>query len=122
VFDVSNEFDCFFRRYFRNRSDLNLLSEFVYSNQDMFVAAWIGTKQSYRVETPYSEGPRWRDSAQSLSWQVLLFGKELASFAPLDEVFCISYGRGPVESRSVCFTDQVRGCSVAAALTTVYFG
>jgi hypothetical protein len=32
VFDVSDEFDCFFRRYFRNRSDLNPLSEFVYSN------------------------------------------------------------------------------------------
>jgi hypothetical protein len=58
----------------------------------------------------------------SLSWQVLLFGKELASFVPLDEFFCISYGRGPVESRSVCFIDQVRGCSVAAALTTMYFG
>jgi hypothetical protein len=53
---------------------------------------------------------------------VLLFGKELASFAPFDKVFCINYGRGPVESRSVCFTYQVRGCSVAAALTTVYFG
>jgi hypothetical protein len=62
------------------------------------------------------------DSAQSLSWQVLLFGKELASFAPLDKVFCINYGRGPVESRSGCFTDHVRGCSVAAAITTVYFG
>jgi hypothetical protein len=88
----------------------------------MFVAAWSGTKRSYRVETPYSKGPRWRDSVQSLSWQVLLFGKELASFAPLDEVFCISYGRGLVESRSVCFTDHVCGCSVAATLTTVYFG
>jgi hypothetical protein len=59
---------------------------------------------------------------QSLSWQVLLFGKEPASFAPLDEVFCIGYGRGQVEYRSVCFTDQVHGCSVAAALTTMYFG
>jgi hypothetical protein len=71
----------------------------------MFVAAWSGTKRSYRVETPYSEGLGWGYSAQSLSWQMLLFGKELASFAPLDEVFCISYGCGPVESRSVCFTD-----------------
>jgi hypothetical protein len=88
----------------------------------MLVAAWSGTKWSYRVETPYSEGPRWRDSAQGLSWQVLLFGKELASFAPLDEVFSVSYSRGPIESRSVCFTDQVRGCRVAATLTTVYLG
>jgi hypothetical protein len=45
----------------------------------MFIAAWSGTERSYRVETPYSEGPRWSYSAQSLSWQVLLFGKELAS-------------------------------------------
>jgi hypothetical protein len=88
----------------------------------MLVAARSGTKRSYHVETPYSEGPRWRDSAQSLSWQVLLFGKELASFAPLDEVFSVSYGRGPIESRSVCFTDQVRGCHVAATLTIVYPG
>jgi hypothetical protein len=88
----------------------------------MFVAAWSGTKRSYRVEIPYNEGPRRRDSAQGLSWQVLLFGKELASFAPLDEVFTVSYGRGPIEPRSVCFIDQVRGCGVAAALTTMYFG
>jgi hypothetical protein len=88
----------------------------------MLVAAWSGTKWSYRIETPYSEGPRWRDNAQGLSWQVLPFGKELASFAPLDEVFSVSYGRGTIESRSVCFTDQVRGCGVAASLTTVYLG
>jgi hypothetical protein len=71
----------------------------------MLVAAWSDTKRSYRVETPYSEGLRWGDSAQSLSWQVLLFSKELASFAPLDEVFSVSYSRGLIESRSVCFTD-----------------
>jgi hypothetical protein len=34
----------------------------------MFVAAWSGTKWSYRVETPHSEGLRWRNSAQDLSW------------------------------------------------------
>jgi hypothetical protein len=34
-----------------------------------------------------------------LSWQVLLFGKELASFAPLYEVFNVGHGRRPVESR-----------------------
>jgi hypothetical protein len=88
----------------------------------MLVAAWSGTKRSYHVKAPYSEGPRWRDSAQSLSWQVLLFGKELASFAPLDEVFSVSYDCGPIESRSVCFTDQVRGCRVATTLTNVYLG
>jgi hypothetical protein len=120
VFDVSDEFNCLFRCYFRNRSDLNPLSEFVYSDQDMFVAAWSDMKQSYHVETPHSEGPRWRTSARGLSWHVLLFGKELASFAPLDEVFSISYDRGPIESRSIRLTDQVHGCRVAAALTTVY--
>jgi hypothetical protein len=120
VFDVFDEFNYLFRCYFRYRSDLNSLSEFVYSNQDMFVAAWSGTKWSYHVETPYSEGPRWRNSVQGLSWQVLLFGKELASFAPLDEVFSVSYGRGPIESRSLCLTYQVRGCHMVATLTTVY--
>jgi hypothetical protein len=56
---------------------------------------------------------------QDLSWQVLLFGKELASFAPLDEVFSVSYGRGTIKSRSVCFTDQIGGCRVAATFATV---
>jgi hypothetical protein len=32
MFYVSNEFNYFFLRYFRNRSDLNPLCEFVYSN------------------------------------------------------------------------------------------
>jgi hypothetical protein len=50
---------------------------------------------------------------------VLLFGKELASFAPFYEVFSIGYGRGPVESGSICFTDQIVGRSVAATLTAM---
>jgi hypothetical protein len=60
------------------------------------------------------------NSAQDLSWQVLLFGKELASFAPLGKVFSISYSHGPIESRSLCFTDQVGGCHVAATLAAMY--
>jgi hypothetical protein len=56
---------------------------------------------------------------QDVSWQVLLFRKELASFAPLYEVFSISYGLGSIESRSVRFADQVGGCRVAATLTAV---
>jgi hypothetical protein len=51
---------------------------------------------------------------------VLLFGKELASFAPLNEVFSVGHGCWPVESRLICFTDQVGGCRVAATLTTMY--
>jgi hypothetical protein len=50
---------------------------------------------------------------------VLLLGKELTSFAPLNEVFSISHGCGPVESRSVCLADQVGGCLVVATLATV---
>jgi hypothetical protein len=76
-------------------------------------------KRSYSVETPHSEGPRLRDGAQGLSWQVLPFGKQLASFAPLDEVFSVSHGRGPVESRSVCLVDQVSGCRVVATFAAV---
>jgi hypothetical protein len=119
MLDVSDEFCCFFRRYFRNRSDFNPLGEFVNGHQYMFVAARSGTKWPHNVETPHSERPRRRDGAQGLSWQVLLFGKELASFAPFYEVFSIGYGRGPVESRSVCFTDQIVRCSVAATLAAV---
>jgi hypothetical protein len=50
---------------------------------------------------------------------VLLFGKELASFASPHEVFSVSYGRGPIESRSIRFTDQIGGCRVAATFATV---
>jgi hypothetical protein len=119
MLDVSNEFYCFFRRFFRNRSDFDPLGEFVDGHQYMFVTARSGTKWSHSVETPHSEGPRRRDGAQGLSWQVLLFGEELASFAPLYEVFSVGYGRGLVESRSVCFTEQIGGCRVAATFIAV---
>jgi hypothetical protein len=76
-------------------------------------------KRSYGVETPHGKGPLWRDDAQDLSRQVLLFGKELTSIAPLNEVFRVGHGRGPVESRSVCLADQVGGCRVAATLNAV---
>jgi hypothetical protein len=119
MLDVSDEFNCFFRRYFRNGSDFNPLGEFFYGDQDMFVVARSGSKRPYGIEAPHSEGPRRRDGAQDLSWQVLLFGKELASFASLHEVFSLSYGRGPVESRSIRFTDQIGGCRVAATTTRI---
>jgi hypothetical protein len=61
------------------------------------------------------------DGTQDLSWQVLLFAKELASFAPLNEVFSVGHGRGPVESRSVRFADQVGGCRVTATFSAVDF-
>jgi hypothetical protein len=57
MFDASDEFDCFFRHYLRNRSDFDPLGEFIYGNQDMLVAAQGGTKRSYSVETPHGEGP-----------------------------------------------------------------
>jgi hypothetical protein len=44
MLDVSDEFDCFFRHYFRNRLDFNPLGEFVDGNQDIFVATRGGTK------------------------------------------------------------------------------
>jgi hypothetical protein len=55
--DASDELCGFFRRYFLNRSDFNPLGEFVDSNQDMIVATGGGTKWSYSIEAPYSEGP-----------------------------------------------------------------
>jgi hypothetical protein len=52
---------------------------------------------------------------------VLLFGKELASVAPLYEVFGVGHGRGTAKTRSVSFTDQIGGCRVAATLSTMDF-
>jgi hypothetical protein len=37
MFDIFDEFNCFFRRYFHNRSDFNPLGEFIYGDQDVFV-------------------------------------------------------------------------------------
>jgi hypothetical protein len=62
-------------------------------------------ERTHKVKAPHGGGPRWGNCVQDLSWQVLLFGKELAIFAPLDEVFGASHGHGPVETRSVCLTD-----------------
>jgi hypothetical protein len=50
-----------------------------------------------------------------------LFGKEWASFAPLDEVFGIGDGCWPVKPRLVRFTDQVGRCRMTATLTAVDF-
>jgi hypothetical protein len=52
---------------------------------------------------------------------MLLFGKELASFAPLYEVFGIGHGRGPVETRSIGLADQVCRHRMAATLATMDF-
>jgi hypothetical protein len=49
----------------------------------------------------------------------MLFGKELASFALLYEVFSVGHGRVPVESRSVCFIDQIGRDRVAATLAAM---
>jgi hypothetical protein len=54
-----------------------------------------------------------------LSWQVLLLGKELSSFAALYEVFGISHGRGSVESKLVFLTDQVGGRCMAATFVAM---
>jgi hypothetical protein len=56
MLDVSNELECFFRCYFRNRSDFNPLGEFVNSNQDIFVTTRGGTKWPHGVETHIAKG------------------------------------------------------------------
>jgi hypothetical protein len=50
---------------------------------------------------------------------MLLFGKELTSFAPLYEVFSFRHGRGPVEAKSIRFADQIGRGRVAATLTAM---
>jgi hypothetical protein len=92
-----HEFRCFFRRDFCDRSDFNPIGEFVDGHEDVPVAARIYSEWTHRIEAPHGEGPGWGNCAQGLSWQVLFFGKELTSFASLDEVFGVSHGRGPVE-------------------------
>jgi hypothetical protein len=57
VYDISDELCSFFRCYFRNRSDFDPLDEFVDGDQNVFVAAWGGTKRSYSIKAPHGEGP-----------------------------------------------------------------
>jgi hypothetical protein len=90
--------------------------EFMDGYQDIAVATWGGSEQTHRVDAPHGEGPRLGNCAQGLSWQVMVFGEELTSLAPLDKVFGVSHGRGPVETRLVCLADQV-GESCVAPLT-----
>jgi hypothetical protein len=99
--------------------DFNPLGEFVDGYYYEPVDAWGGSKWSHRIETAHGKGPRWRNCVQGLNSEVLLFGKELTSFEPLYEVFCVGHGRGPVESRLVRLTDQVGKCCVATTLAAV---
>jgi hypothetical protein len=57
MYDISDEIYSFFRCYFRNSSDFDPFGKFVYGDQNMFVAAWGGTKWSYNIKTPHGEGP-----------------------------------------------------------------
>jgi hypothetical protein len=50
---------------------------------------------------------------------MLLFGEALASFVPLYEVFRISHGCGPAETKSIRLADQISRCCVAATLAAV---
>jgi hypothetical protein len=114
-----DEFRRFFQRYLSDKSDFNPLGEFVDGHKDVLIAARGGSEQSYGIKAPHGKGPRWGYRAQDLSRQVLLFGKELTSLAPLYEVFGISHGRGPVEAKSVGLADQIGRCWVAATLTAM---
>jgi hypothetical protein len=65
---VPHEFCHFFRCYFRNMSDLDPLGEFVDGYLYEPVVTWGSSKRSHGVGAPHSEGTRWRNCAQSLSW------------------------------------------------------
>jgi hypothetical protein len=54
---VLHEFCCFFRRYFRNRSDFNPLGEFVDGHKDKPIATWGLSERPHGVEAPHGEGP-----------------------------------------------------------------
>jgi hypothetical protein len=56
VCDISDELCCYFRCYFRNRSDFIPLGEFIDANKNVFVSARGGTKWSYIIKTPQGEG------------------------------------------------------------------
>jgi hypothetical protein len=50
MLDVSDEFDYFFRCYFRNRSDFDPLGKFVDGHQYMFVATCGGMKRQMSMD------------------------------------------------------------------------
>lgn len=100
-----DEFSRSVRRDLGVMSDFNSLGDFIYGDEDLFVTTKSSFKWSLWGETPHGEGPGWWNCAQDLGGQVLLFGKELASFEPLNEVFGVTHGRGPVETNLVGLAD-----------------
>jgi hypothetical protein len=116
---VLHELCFFFQHDFCDRSNFNPLGEFVDGHENVPRSTWDSSEQTYGVKDPHGEGPSWGNCAEDLSWQVLLFGKELASFAPLYEVFSVRHGYGPLEARSVCFADQIGRGRVAATLSAM---
>jgi hypothetical protein len=87
--------------------DLDPLGDFVHHHQDVLVAARCRLEWSHRVKAPNGKGPRWWNCPENLSQDVLLLSKELASFAPPNQVLSISHGGRSVEARPVGFPHQV---------------
>jgi hypothetical protein len=98
VGDVFDELRSLFRRDCGDGADLNLLGEFFYCHQDVVIATRGHLEGSHRVKAPYGKGlGRW-NCPQNLSQDVLLFGKELATLTPPNQVLHISQGGGSVEA------------------------
>jgi hypothetical protein len=119
--DVFDEPHGLFRRDCGDGVDLDPLGEFVHHHQDVLVAARGCLEWSHRVQAPNGEGPRWWNCPQDLSRDVLLPRKELASFAPPNQVLSVHNGGGLVEARPAGFSHQVCGGCVVTAFPAVNF-
>ena len=85
----------------------NPLGELV--NGDIYVpeTTWCWFERPDHVQSLACKRPRSWDGLQFLCRHVYLLGEKLTSFTTLDEVFCVSDGRGPVKNSSESFADQV---------------
>jgi hypothetical protein len=66
-------------------------------------AAWRRREGPDHVETPASEGPRWRYSDEAMSGNMSLFAEELTILTPAHEILCVGHCGGPPKTGPVCF-------------------
>ena len=89
--DVVEELRCFLCCRLDERLVLDPLGEFVNSDINPSESTGGILEWPNHVQSPACERPRGGNHLQSLSWNVDLFGKKLATLTPSDKCFGVCY-------------------------------
>jgi hypothetical protein len=85
---------------------LDPLGKLVDSHQYMGETTWCHCEGPNHIKAPASKQPGWRYGDETVSWDVILFAKELVVLASLHKVLSIGHCGGSPETSSVCFPHQ----------------